>query len=111
MQSKFSIKSYFFSDIMGVHCIVKDCKKLANKKHFFKVPENLTNVWLQVINRDNFTPARNSRICSDHFSPNDIINNRFLRKGAEPKISIIAGILYFFLLIQGFDSDKAPHPS
>ena len=73
---------------MGLHCIVKGCKKLANKKHFFKVPENLTNVfWFEVINRENFTPSRNSRICSENFSPNDIVNNRFLRKGAEPKLS------------------------
>ena len=82
---------------MGLHCIVKGCKKFANKKLFFRVPENLTNVWYKIINREDFTPSRNSRICSDHFSPNDIVKSRFLRKGAEPKIKIIAGILYFFL--------------
>ena len=93
---KIQYQIIFFSDKMGLHCIVKGCKKIANKKLFFRVPENLTNVWYKIINREDFTPSRNSRICSDHFSPNDIVNSRFLRKGAEPKIKIIAGILYFF---------------
>ena len=63
-------------------CCVSACTKDA--KHLFKLPEILTTSWLKVINRPGWTPSRNSRICSQHFSPNNIVNYRFLRRGAEP---------------------------
>ena len=79
---------YNFRLKMTRKCCVSACTKDA--KHLFKLPEILTTSWLKVINRPGWTPSRNSRICSQHFSPNDIVNYRFLRRGAEPRGSIIA---------------------
>ena len=71
-------------------CCVSAC--IQDAKHLFKLPEILTRSWLKVINRPGWTPSRNSTICSQHFSPNDIVNDRFLRRGAEPRGSILANL-------------------
>ena len=95
---------------MGRQCCVSSCTQDA--KPMFRVPEILSTPWMRIIDRPGWEPRKHTRICSKHFSPNDVINYRFLRQGAEPRETIISGI-YIHLLFPGvyiLASQKIPPP-
>ena len=60
-------------------------------RHLFKLPEKISNAWLQVINRPDWVPTKKTKICSRHFSANDIVSGRYLRLGAIPKPTVLPG--------------------
>ncbi|KAJ8945280.1 hypothetical protein NQ318_016050 [Aromia moschata] len=73
---------------MVQYCVAYGCKNLHGKGgsiHFhsfpFKRPEIL-QLWLTAIRRDNWTPSRTSRLCSEHFKETDYLN----RPGDSKKI-------------------------
>jgi hypothetical protein len=71
------------------NCIVKSCNSTNNSSDttsFFSIPANYGGEWLKVIGRgDSWTPKKNSKICSKHFSPHMIVNKR-LQPGAIPHV-------------------------
>nr|XP_014278099.1 THAP domain-containing protein 4-like isoform X2 [Halyomorpha halys] len=78
-----------------VTCSVLRCTNRTgrNKVTFHRIPVDpeLRTQWIKAINRKNWTPAPNSRICSDHFVPSDF-NMTYhsqiahLREGVIPSI-------------------------
>ena len=55
--------------VLPYRCCVPSCIGNCNKEpkvHIFKFPkkEDLKNIWLQKIKRENFSPIENSRVCS-----------------------------------------------
>lgn len=64
---------------MPTSCSVIGCKSRANagpKKQFFRFPQKRPKVlqqWLMVLDRLDWTPKPSSKICSDHFAPEDFI--------------------------------------
>ncbi|XP_014290271.1 uncharacterized protein [Halyomorpha halys] len=78
-----------------VNCSVFGCTKRTGKDKvsFHRIPLNpeLKALWVKAINRENWTPTTNCRICSDHFLPSDF-NRTYhsgishLREGAVPSI-------------------------
>ena len=69
------------------YCAVNSCKTNSKNKdksvQLFKFPSTFTENWRRVVNKGDWTPKTNSRICSLHFARDDIIRNT-LRDGALP---------------------------
>ncbi|XP_014290273.1 THAP domain-containing protein 1 [Halyomorpha halys] len=80
---------------MVTSCSVFGCTKRSGKDKvsFHRIPLNpeLRDLWIKAINRKNWTPSSNSKICSDHFLPSDF-NLTYhsgiphLREGAIPSV-------------------------
>ncbi|KAK0155167.1 THAP domain-containing protein 2 [Merluccius polli] len=69
-------------------------RQLAYQKisfHSFPLDSALRAEWMRTIRRDNFTPTKNTRVCSRHFNATDIIVTpsglRRLQKGTIPVLN------------------------
>ena len=75
-------------------CSVKECKP-GNSVKYFSFPEEITNAWIIIVNKPEWTPSKRDKICSQHFSPGDIVSGRFLRKGAVPTKTVFPGYYFY----------------
>jgi hypothetical protein len=70
-------------------CSVKGCKNNASCENvsFFSFPKTEDREeWIKFTQKKGWTPAKNSTICSDHFSLHLITGNR-LQNGAIPTLN------------------------
>ena len=77
---------------IGRSCAVSGCatneKTKSSKIILFSIPSEYTQDWRRVINKpDYWLPRPNSKICSLHFTPGDIVGKK-LRPGALPQPSL-----------------------
>ena len=74
----------------NTRCAVTGCsttlKTKAHNVHLFAIPLNISADWRRVLKKpDGWTPKKNSKICSKHFTPGDMTpGGRKLRPGAIP---------------------------
>ena len=68
------------------YCSVKTCSNNSSCANiaFFSFPRTEQHAeWISFTQKEGLTPAQNSKICSDNFSPH-LISGRILKKGAIP---------------------------
>lgn len=79
----------------AVHCCVPLCTNSARYNsivsfHSFPLDASVREQWKAKVRRQDFTPSRNSRVCSRHFKKDDFISKpgklRRLKKGAVPSL-------------------------
>uniref|UniRef100_A0A8C6SF19 THAP domain-containing protein 1 n=1 Tax=Neogobius melanostomus TaxID=47308 RepID=A0A8C6SF19_9GOBI len=77
----------------SLHCCVPKCTCSSRYNsclsfHCFPADNAARQLWLARIRRANFTPSRDTRVCSRHFLPRDIFitprGKRLLKKGTVP---------------------------
>jgi hypothetical protein len=85
------------------YCCVKNCnsKSCDSGVVLFSFPKEFNDKWLEVVNRDDWKPKPNSKICSKHFSPCSIRRKRLI-PGAMPcrgeiLHSVHQGMCFFYL--------------
>ncbi|GAB1860441.1 THAP-type domain-containing protein [Camponotus japonicus] len=82
---------------MPMTCCVRGCRNRASKKdniQYFSFPfkdERRLMAWINAINRPQWTPTKNSRICSQHFTRNDYLDRpggyvKHLKYNAVPSV-------------------------
>ena len=81
---------------MKTCCCVPECSK-RSVGHMFPKDKLLKKQWLHAIRRAKFQPTSHTRVCSDHFRPEDFVEQswasreagvtrRFLKKGVVPSV-------------------------
>ncbi|XP_023342558.1 zinc finger protein 64 [Eurytemora carolleeae] len=71
---------------MGIlYCAVRSCTSNSSYSglRFFSFPKELDSAWTKVVDREDWVPKKNSKICSLHFRTRDI-TGRHIRQGAIP---------------------------
>lgn len=66
-----------------VHCFVVFLKRFVNCRFPIHDPLLLAK-WTSVIGRDNWSPTKQSHLCSDHFTPRDYNGPDILKETAVP---------------------------
>ena len=70
------------------YCSVSGCENKTGKSGLsffsFSKDKRLKEEWVKFINRSDWAPKPNSKICSAHFSPHCITANNHLRSGSVP---------------------------
>uniref|UniRef100_A0A8C5DCU0 THAP domain-containing protein 1 n=1 Tax=Gouania willdenowi TaxID=441366 RepID=A0A8C5DCU0_GOUWI len=72
---------------VGARCTCSSRYNSCISFHCFPADNAARQQWLAKIQRDNFTPNRDTRVCSRHFLPGDIVltlGKRLLKRGAVP---------------------------
>jgi hypothetical protein len=70
-------------------CSVEGCNNNESCKNisFFSFPKTEDQAeWIKFTQKKGWTPAKNSKICSEHFSPHLITANHHLHNGAIPTL-------------------------
>ncbi|XP_063760850.1 uncharacterized protein LOC134878620 [Eleginops maclovinus] len=79
----------------ALHCCVPFCTNSSryNREisfHSFPIDAEVKTQWLNKIRRDNFSPTKNTRVCSRHFQPENLLVTagglRRLQKAATPRL-------------------------
>ncbi|XP_056095645.1 golgin subfamily A member 6-like protein 6 [Rhinichthys klamathensis goyatoka] len=79
----------------SLHCCVPQCANSSRYNsvisfHAFPIDPEVRAQWLARIRRDNFTPTKNTRVCSVHFKRDDFVLTirtlRKLKKGTIPSL-------------------------
>ncbi|XP_078049654.1 uncharacterized protein LOC144476492 isoform X2 [Augochlora pura] len=83
---------------MGLTCCFRDCKEKqkSNEKisfHQFPKDPELRKQWIQVVQRENFKPSSQTKVCSKHFSNDCFIQSgwssrRILKRDAVPNTTL-----------------------